>query len=325
MRDLTIVMYHYVRDVGRTKYPGIRALSVGEFEGQLDYLERHYAFVDVGDVLAALDGEGEALPPNGVLLTFDDGYRDHYDTVLPRLRERGIGGIFFPPAAPVIRRKVLDVNKIQFVLSRVPDVTPLVDAINGMIRDNRARLGLDAPETYWARYAKPSRFDGAEVVFVKRMMQHALPLELRAELVAAWFADFVTADEQTFADELYLSTSQLRAMVGDGMHVGSHGDNHHWMDRLDADQQRAEIAASLKFLNTLGVPDRDWIMCYPYGASDDGLVRMIAELGCVMGVTTVPAVARLGTDHRLCLPRLDTNDLPKAPAETAEAARRAPS
>ncbi|MEQ1861140.1 MAG: polysaccharide deacetylase family protein [Chthoniobacteraceae bacterium] len=37
----------------------------------------------------------------GYLLTFDDGTRDHFDTVLPVLRERGERGIFFIPTAKI--------------------------------------------------------------------------------------------------------------------------------------------------------------------------------------------------------------------------------
>jgi hypothetical protein len=39
--SLTIVMYHFVRDLARSRYPAIKALTVDAFRGQLDYLARH--------------------------------------------------------------------------------------------------------------------------------------------------------------------------------------------------------------------------------------------------------------------------------------------
>ena len=84
MSALTIVMYHYVRDLARSRYPGLKALTVDAFDGQLDYITRHYRVCSVRDVVAATRGE-HRLPPNACLLTFDDGFLDHFTTVLPRL------------------------------------------------------------------------------------------------------------------------------------------------------------------------------------------------------------------------------------------------
>ncbi len=40
--QLTIIMYHYVRDVEKTKFPGIKARSVNQFINQLKYLKNNY-------------------------------------------------------------------------------------------------------------------------------------------------------------------------------------------------------------------------------------------------------------------------------------------
>ena len=91
---LTIINYHYVRDLSRTRYPQIKGLPTQRFEGQLDYITKHYTVCSVGQVVSALKGEDQ-LPPYPCLLTFDDGLVDHYVTVFPRLEERGIIGSFF--------------------------------------------------------------------------------------------------------------------------------------------------------------------------------------------------------------------------------------
>ena len=58
---LTIVTYHYVRDLARSRYPGIKGQITERFANQLDYLQRHYNVVTIEDCLAAL--EGGTLPP----------------------------------------------------------------------------------------------------------------------------------------------------------------------------------------------------------------------------------------------------------------------
>src|SRR2546427_3169083 len=54
---LTVVMYHYVRDLPRTRFPAIHGMRLEHFEGQLDYLTKHYTILDVREILAAIRGE----------------------------------------------------------------------------------------------------------------------------------------------------------------------------------------------------------------------------------------------------------------------------
>lgn len=96
MNDLTIVMYHYVRDLERTRYPEIKGRTTTDFRKQVAYLTRNYHPVTVQDLIAALF-HGESLPPNAMLLTFDDGYIDHFANVFPVLHDKGVQGLFFPP------------------------------------------------------------------------------------------------------------------------------------------------------------------------------------------------------------------------------------
>ena len=312
MIPLTIVMYHYVRDVDRAAYPNFRALAVDDFRGQLDYLERHYTILTLEEVLMALDGRADRLPSNGALLTFDDGHKDHFDTVYPELRKRGLQGLFFPPARPVLESRVLSVNKIQHVLSVVESPRPLFDDLVAAIADADPQLGLRPVDHYLEEYCVASRFDPAEVIFFKRMLQHVLPVAFRERHVDAAFEKYVTPDEAMFARSLYMSTDELREMIDNGMYVGSHGYNHDWLDQLSGDDMRTEIERSLEFLESLGAKTDPWVMCYPYGGYDDGVLGAVAKMGCSLGMTTRPGIADIGVDDRLALPRLDTNDFPHA-------------
>jgi peptidoglycan/xylan/chitin deacetylase (PgdA/CDA1 family) len=316
-RRVTIVMYHFVRDLPRTRYPRLKSLSTSEFGCQLDYVARNYQVVGSEDVIAAARG-GCSLPNNALLLTFDDGYADHFDVVLPLLHDRGWTGCFFPPAAAIIEGRVLEVNKIHFALAAAGDAKPLVEVIVEAIDREGPARGLPSSKQYWHAVAQPSRFDSAEVIFVKRMLQRELPLELRRSITDELFRRFVTEDESAFAAELYMSLDQLRMMQRLGMCVGSHGYDHVWMNTLSVDQQRIEIERGLELLARVGVPRDGWVMCYPYGAWNQALLDLLPSYGCALGLGVEVAVADLDCDHALVLPRFDTNDLPKS-SSTADA------
>jgi peptidoglycan/xylan/chitin deacetylase (PgdA/CDA1 family) len=308
---VTIVMYHYVRDLRRSRYPRIKGLDLEDFRGQLAFFERHYNVIGAAELLDAVKRD-EPLPPRALLLTFDDGYIDHFTYVFPLLSERKWSACFFPVAETATGNKVLDVNKIHFILAATEQPQKLVERVMQTVEVRRAELNLDAPRQYWERCSGDSRYDTPEVTFVKRMLQRELPESLRASLVDELFRDWVTADEAAFAQELYMSPTQLRCMIRFGMTVGNHGAGHYWMNKLSAAEQEREVDASLEFLRSLSISERDWLMCYPYGGVDERLQSLVARRGASLGFATTVGIADLRSDHALTLPRLDTNDLPKS-------------
>jgi hypothetical protein len=91
----TIVMYHYVRDLSESRFPQIRGRTISHFRAQIAYMQRFYDFISVNDLIEACHG-GRTLPRNSALLSFDDGYSDHYLDMFPILDAAGIQGCFFP-------------------------------------------------------------------------------------------------------------------------------------------------------------------------------------------------------------------------------------
>ncbi|NBN79439.1 polysaccharide deacetylase family protein [Microvirga tunisiensis] len=309
---LTVVMYHYVRDFSRTRHPGIRGLDLAGFRRQLDHLQAHYTVVTVADVLAARRGE-RPLPATAALLTFDDAYAEHYALVFPELHARGLQGVFFAPVDPVCHGRLLDVNRVHFVLAAAPGrVDELVGLVEAAVEDARGDFDLEPLDTYRATWAHPSRFDDAWTIYIKRMLQTALPETLRNRIAGQLFARFVSADEATFAAELYMSEAQARLMRDCGMAFGAHGASHCWLNQVPRDRQEQEIDASLAFLKRIGAPVEDhWLIAYPYGGWNEGLLDVLRARGCSLGFTVEPALADLATRDPLLLPRLDTNDLPQ--------------
>lgn len=108
------LMYHYVRPepVGLDSFV---YLHVSDFARQLDWLADHIGFVSRADFERAIE---TCQPPSGALLTFDDGLADHYDHVLPILRDRGLWGTFYIPTGVYQTGKLLDVHRIHLLLGR---------------------------------------------------------------------------------------------------------------------------------------------------------------------------------------------------------------
>ena len=307
--DLTVVMYHYVRDIEFSRYPGIKGLETFEFVEQVEFLNAEFNIVSMEHVLRYYSS-GNSLPEKAMLLTFDDGYAEHFTNVYPILKNLGVQGSFFVPAKAVQKHKVLDVNKIHFILASCPESQLIINIIEEEVMGAQEEFALDTYEHYYYTYAVHNRFDSQEVIFVKRMLQHALPAALRTRIINRLFDMFVGISEEAFSRELYLRDYQLKEMIAGGMHIGCHGYDHYWWDKLSADMLEQEIDMSLKFLSSLGLNLSSWTACYPYGSCSKEVVKILKRKGCRLALTTVVAKANLQSDHLLRIPRLDTNDFP---------------
>jgi peptidoglycan/xylan/chitin deacetylase (PgdA/CDA1 family) len=307
--SLTIVMYHYVRPLARTRFPDVKGRDLDEFRGQLAHLTARYRILSFDDVIDAARS-GEDLGDDAALLTFDDGLADHYDYVTPLLVDAGVTGAFFPASAPLLESRMLDVQRAQFVLASGADPIELGEQIDDHVRER----SLGDPSELRAAFAHPSRWDPPEVVYVKRMLQVGLPPGERSTLAAALFARHVTADEAAFVEELYCTVEQLRLMHAVGMHVGSHTHDHHWLTSMGESEQDEDLARSLELLAAVGVDvEAGWTLAYPYGDHDATTIGIATALGCVAALSTEVRTADLAVDALMSLPRLNTNDLPVAP------------
>ena len=305
----TLVMYHYVRRLTAGRFPRLTSLDLDAFRGQLAYIAKHYSPVSLADIVSAAHGRSE-LPPRPIVLTFDDGYAEHYRDVLPLLRTSGVAGAFFPAASSLIERRILDVNKIQFVLAAADTPLALVQSIEDVVEREAGRPDVKPLAAYRADGWKPVRYDSPAASYVKYMLQGALPDDLRTNVLDALFAKFVSADERAFADELYFTSDQAREIAEAGMTVGCHADRHITLTSMSRDGQAREIDGAMRVLDAIGLPRSPFVFSYAKGAHNAHSVALLRERGCVLGVTNRPSIATVAPDTVLTLPRLDANHLP---------------
>ena len=308
MSELSIIMYHYVRPIKESKFPGIKGLELEGFKRQLDYLSENFSVVSTEEVINAAK-YSTPLPKDACWLTFDDGYKDHFEHVMPELLKRNLHGAFFPPRVAIEEDKVLDVNLIHHILSCADNVDKLVGSLNShCIAHGISERDLN---DFYEKYAIPNRFDNADTIYVKRMLQHVLPEQLRNRIAHEMFQEFVGLSAAEFSSELYMSVEEVRELVRNGMYVGSHGSMHYWLDKITPEEQEKDIKQSLNFLEGVGAPTNDWVMCYPYGAYNDATLSLLKKYDASVGITTDARVAKLKADNPFELPRLDTNDFPQ--------------
>ncbi len=304
-------MYHYVRYIKHSRYKEIKGLENDLFVEQILYLKKNYNIISIKDVILAMDAEVN-LPNNACVLTFDDGYKDHFDFVFPILNKYKLKGAFYPPAKAFMDREVLQVNKIHFILASVGynNIGILLEDVFKELDLYREQYLLETNEYYFKKLAKKNIFDTKEIIFFKRLLQVELEKELREKIINKLFRKFVSEDEVAFANELYMNKSQLECLINNNMHIGSHGYQHDWLNSMNSKEQELEITKSIEFLNLLGIKD-NYTMCYPYGGHNETTMELLKKYNFKLGLTTMFDVADINENNKFQLRRLDTNHLPK--------------
>jgi len=277
--ELTVLMYHYVRDPGDDAEAGsgIPGLPVHVFEAQLQEFLKQYTFIAWPEVLMAIQGE-KPLPVSACLLTFDDGVRDHYSNVYRILSERNLSGLFF--ALDRIEADGLTLaHKIHFLLAKL-GLPALREAIWQKLNPAQRERFTQAERGYQLKY-RPDSMDG-RINLLKVVLQRDLSSEVDM-LLGELFEMHVGSENET-ARNYYLNPEQLREMAANGMHFGGHSRSHPWFDWIDADQRRLEIKASADWLRQ--IDPGPWAFAYPYGGLSNDSPSLLKANGFAAAFTT---------------------------------------
>ncbi len=298
--DLTIVvMYHYVRPVDRERWAGIFPLEPAEFEQQLDFLSTY------GDIVHPdqIDAPRRSSRPR-IVLTFDDGTRDHYTTVLPILRRRGVSGLFGVISGPTHGAPMPNPHMIHWLTSKCDD-----DAIwNGLAsRFGDAALGdVDRARRLYGRDTE-----------VRARIKFALNFVLDHNSAQTCLMNQLSslgADPIALARDWFVTESQIIEMHRAGMAFAIHA--HHHTPYAGPPQQfhRAELHPCEAWLERLlGERVRHYIAAF--GGSNTGgdplgdLAALLAGRGYRHGYLTQAGVVRSAA-ATFFLPRVDAADLP---------------
>lgn len=310
---LTVVMYHYVRDLKNSRYPGIRGCDIKDFREQIRFFKKYYNFIKISDIVEAYDNN-YSLPPHSILLTFDDAYSDHFNYVFPVLMQEKIQGAFYPPVKAVEEHIVLDVNKIHFILAATPPhkLVSLINEVKKKLDKYRNEFNLNTFDYYYKKLAIANRFDSRDVIFLKRLLQVELDINLRKRITSELFEQIIGVDEDVFSRELYMSVDQIKCMASCGMHIGSHGYEHFWLSSLSKIEQEKEIQKSVSFIKRIGGNPNLWTICYPYGDYNNDTISLLKKYQCKIGFCTALGISSITQDDAIFkLPRLDVNDFPK--------------
>ncbi len=240
---LLALNYHRIGDPEQTPYdPGVFSATADELYEQVRFLKRrfHIATLDEGlDII-----EGAPLRRTAILLTFDDGYRDNYETAFPILSAEGVQAAFFLPTSFVGTNHVPLWDQVAFIVKRCRKAT--------------FRLGC-APlrEFDVAADGKP------------RVIEQVLGLYKNAgqaddEGFIAMLEEACDSPRPEGSERVFIDWSEAGAMLKGGMAIESHTHSHPPLSQVAGAALAGELTVSKRILEErLGRTVR--FLAYPFG------------------------------------------------------------
>lgn len=265
-------MYHYVRE-SVPHLPFFRYLSFDNFKKQLDYFEKNFGLVSFEE-FCRLKTEPKFINvlKNKILLSFDDGLKEHFSLVFPELLKRKALGIFFMPTAVLEEEKALSVHKIHYLLGHGGGGGKLLDLALELIEPSMC----EGENAYLFEDYYDLLDDEESVKNFKLLLNYNLKEEFKEEVLSALIKKCGLSEAQIY-ENYYLNREELKIMSENQMLIGSHAHSHINFLNLNAKEEAKEVQKSFEILSFLDPTIRTF--CYPYGEFSRNSRAILQNLG----------------------------------------------
>jgi peptidoglycan/xylan/chitin deacetylase (PgdA/CDA1 family) len=253
------ISYHYVRGKEDIPHPGIHPVTPEVFLQQIEQLRNHHPIITPDQFESWMNGHSPA--PSSVLLTFDDGLRDHLPAA-NELERLGLRGAFFVCSRPALEGRALPVHKVHWLRAHTPP-EEFLRQFSALLPANWQSVLASPPVEIQKAAAETYQFDAPEHQVLKYLINFTLPYECVDEVTSRMLPAH-GLDEAQFCQRTYLSDEEIRAMAERGHLIGCHGHLHQPLSRFDHAGLLADIETNKRFLQGLGIAP-SWL-AYPYGS-----------------------------------------------------------
>ncbi len=194
-----------------------------------------------------------------ILLTFDDGLKDHF-YIAKKLHKEKLIGIFFINSGPYIDKKVLDVHLSQLILGKVGGRIAL-NELEKFIKKNKLSKFINSKEEkkFLTRYN--THKDIEESKKFKKILNYYFDLNSRKQVLRHLVKKFKINYKLS---DIYLTINEIKKMSKMGMIIGCHSNNHIPLSRLKYKNQFSEISLAKKFIEKT-IKEKCSYYCHPYG------------------------------------------------------------
>ncbi|MEG3618581.1 polysaccharide deacetylase family protein [Magnetovibrio sp. PR-2] len=300
------VIYHYSHPREGYDFPGLHGVESPIFAKHVQGLKEHFEMVDCSDLMDKPSQSGRLK----ACITFDDGIVDVERYVRPTLKAEGVPAIVFCCSQPLMEGKVLNVQKIHLMISKL-GFDQFSKEFQSVADTHGYDLARDRQDISHLGLRGSHRFDNKTVGDFKRMINFELRYDVLDHILEVMFATHF-GDERDVSKRLYMSLDDMRRCQDDGIEIGLHTHSHRLLSRLDRAGQDEEIRVCLNYFKH-HLDLKNVHIAYPfgvYGVWNEDTVDIMTDLGLRSGHALHPkSISEKELDENWAIPRYVTNDL----------------
>lgn len=248
-------MFHYIRDSKNNELSYLNSFNSEKFFSFVDKNKNN--ILSQKCIKNLLSSGDEINTKRKILLTFDDGLKDHFNEAYRILKSFNLSGIFFINTKNIIFGEMDTVHKMHFLYGKI-GWKKLVEIIIGECRNKKIKI-----EDYYDEEiaAQSYPLDDREVAVIKYAINYKLQAKIRDELVNSIFYDYRGDFEEK---NFYLSKNDINEMSSNGMIFGFHGHEHIPFSSLNKYQLHQSLLNQKIFFEDMDIKNYG-VLSFPYG------------------------------------------------------------
>lgn len=248
------------------------ALEISDFIAQINFLNEKYSIISLSRLIAYLKGETD-IPSNSCVISFDDGYIDHYQNVFPILKELGLPAVFFIIGDCISgTKKVRWLDKFYYILDNTP------------YQKNSAKFNKIMSDFYRIEVEKDNHYDYIKLkTFIRNSSEKDTIID-KLSLVLN-----VKLDLDKINKKLYLSKENISEMLNSGMEFGAHTMSHPDLSTITLEDSEKEIKDSGIIVRNL-TNKEEIPLAYPFGGHktyNKNIVQILKENNFSCALTSI--------------------------------------
>lgn len=255
MKKLSSVIYHYVkRD---DKFSRIYGHDFELFKEHVEFYRKNFKIISVEDLLNNNFSCGK-----NILLSFDDGLKEHHDVFAEYLNKYNIKALFNISTC-VLRGEPINPQIIHFVTAYY-GVRKFCEFVRDEIRLN------------FKKYLKLLPEDDKDIEIYelyglyKKLFRKELDYYSARKILILIYEKKILEKFPNFMDTVYMSKNNIENLVNNGHYIGVHTNTHFPIGLVGNDKEimKEEIIKPKKYLENLIQKDIK-VFSYPFGQQGD--------------------------------------------------------
>lgn len=239
----TLFPYHHI--VSNKSVPHIENIygfkSEKDFIKDLDFLLKHFEAIHPDVLYQNVIGH-HRIPDNKFLLTFDDGFREVIDVIIPILEKKGVPAIFFINPAFINNKSIFYRNTISLLLHllrTIGDIQPLLKTL-----ESQFHLRFNSLEELRKYILSVQSKEDSLLVFLEKLFKNEI-------------------DEFQISKKPWLEEIELHSVYQKGFTIGAHSWDHPYYKNLSLEEQLQQTIQSCDYIHDL-FPEQKVFFSFPH-------------------------------------------------------------